>query len=650
MPQTFYIEADEEIISVIGRLRKSSAEENIFVFPKRALVLQSIVNLRLLQREAQKVGKKIVIVSQDEVGRMLAEKAGIAIENYSEDFSQKAAHLELISAAGAVPASASPKQGSREQSVPHSEAIGSSDFYALQSAPQAPAAPLTREASPATTLRIRNATPPKLTSLNSARLAEATTPVQREPVSRLGQYPASPSLSPLPPVSPVSSVPLAPIPSSFTASSPSTPQLERGDRLKNFYSGTRSLPPAAAAPNKAPKQQSVPVLGKKAHTIFFVLGGISILSLAGVLIFFFMPKAEVHVVPYKIIQPTDVELMGRADVSVPDDQAIPVRILEKDVAVTLTTATTGKSDGTNQKARGTVVIRNAYSADPQPLVATTRLETADGKLFRLVSGVTVPGMTTKDGAKEPGVIEANVVADQSGAEYNIDAAAFTIPGFKGGPKYGAFSAQSTKPMTGGGSGGTSDIAVVAKVDLDTAERDAKTKAKEDFMTAVRDELAPDERVLEEQMDIVLPAPITLPQVGTAANAIEYSATFKVRAFVFSEKSVQEKVDARSRKDVQGVAFKPVASSITYSDSVPNFSDGTLSLRAHALVTMESDIDRDKLRDKILGQNEDGIQQALGDFPEVKKISVTFRPQWFIHSIPTSQDRVFILVEPGEEGE
>ncbi|OGI24884.1 MAG: hypothetical protein A3E38_01335 [Candidatus Moranbacteria bacterium RIFCSPHIGHO2_12_FULL_54_9] len=84
--------------------------------------------------------------------------------------------------------------------------------------------------------------------------------------------------------------------------------------------------------------------------------------------------------------------------------------------------------------------------------------------------------------------------------------------------------------------------------------------------------------------------------------------------------------------------------------MPNFSDGTLSLRVHALVTMESDIDRDKLRDKILGQNEDGIQQALGDFPEVKKISVTFRPQWFIHSIPTSQDRVFILVEPGEEGE
>jgi len=89
MPQTFYIESDEEIISVIGRLRKSSAEENIFVFPKRALVLQSIINLRLFQREAEKLGKKITVISQDEVGRMLAEKAGIETGNYSEDVSQK---------------------------------------------------------------------------------------------------------------------------------------------------------------------------------------------------------------------------------------------------------------------------------------------------------------------------------------------------------------------------------------------------------------------------------------------------------------------------------------------------------------------------------------------------------------------------------
>ena len=64
MAQTFFIDSDEEIISVIGQLRKSSDPENYFVFPKRSLVLQSAVNLRLFQREAEKQGKKIIIVSQ----------------------------------------------------------------------------------------------------------------------------------------------------------------------------------------------------------------------------------------------------------------------------------------------------------------------------------------------------------------------------------------------------------------------------------------------------------------------------------------------------------------------------------------------------------------------------------------------------------
>ncbi len=95
MPQTFYIENDEEIISVIGRLRRSSSEENYFVFPKRALVLQSIVNLRLFQREAEKLGKRIVIVTQDEAGMLLAEKAGLTAERYTDDFSRAAEHIEL---------------------------------------------------------------------------------------------------------------------------------------------------------------------------------------------------------------------------------------------------------------------------------------------------------------------------------------------------------------------------------------------------------------------------------------------------------------------------------------------------------------------------------------------------------------------------
>ena len=636
MPQTFYIESDEEIISVIGRLRKSSAEENVFVFPKRALVLQSIINLRLFQREAEKLGKKIIIVSQDEVGKMLAEKAGIETESYSEDFSKKTPHLELTAQEENAPVQSIAKPVA--PGTLRSDAIGSSNFYATEAAPQISRESL-RVAEPSvSSLRVRNATPPKLISLNSKRF---------EGVGIAPQAIRTPVQAPAPAIVPVPSLPSA---RSFTVESKSTSQGQRDERLKNFYGNVRKAAVVAVLKQDPGQRGAVPITGKKAHKIFFLLGGISLLSLVGVTLFLFLPKAEIQVTPYAITQTMEAEMDGRSDISASGDGTLSVRMLEKEKEVTLTFATTGKSGGTNQKARGTVVIENNYSTDAQPLVATTRLETADGKLFRLVSGVVVPGMTNTGGKKEPGAIEASVMADQAGPEYNIDATTFTIPGFKGGPKYAAFSARSAKAMIGGGSGGLSDVAVVAKVDLETAEREAKEKAKEDFLGEMRSDLLPDEKVLDEEVEVALLAPATLPSVGTVANTFDYKATFKVRVFIFSEKAVKERVEAMSEKNLEGMKFKPVSSDITYSDSVPNFSDGTLRLKAHALLAMESDIDRDKLRGALLGKSEDGIKQVLESFPEVKKIKVVFHPQLFMKSIPSSSDRVFVLLEPGEKME
>jgi len=89
MPQTFYATQDEEILSIVGKLRSSELLENVFIIPKRALVLQSIVNLRMLAREAEKAGKQVVVVTQDENGRRLAEKAGLATRPYSEELSRE---------------------------------------------------------------------------------------------------------------------------------------------------------------------------------------------------------------------------------------------------------------------------------------------------------------------------------------------------------------------------------------------------------------------------------------------------------------------------------------------------------------------------------------------------------------------------------
>lgn len=641
MPQTFYIENDEEIISVIGRLRKSSEEENVFVFPKRALVLQSIVNLRLFQREAQRMGKRIAIVTQDEAGKKLAEKAGVEIRNYSDDFSKQASHLELSSTAPETVLAAAP-----EISNLRAKDIGSMDFYNAGEEAIVPSVSTPKTGAvvgSAQTLRIRDASPQKQTSLNSLRSVDEITNGKMLTPSPQMFHPS---------ISLEQSLPTPPLKNSF--SERDTTQSGREERLKNFFSGTISNKPKDIREKVVSKQAqiplqkaasmkvSVPVGSKKVGTIFFFLGGVSLLSLVGVALFLFLPKAEVHVVPHKVIQNIDLQFDGRSSSS--DPTSIPIRLVEREERVSFTIPATGTSTSSNQKARGTVILLNNFSSEAQPLVATTRLESPEGKIFRLTEGVTIPGQ--KNG--QPGTIQAAVIADQAGSEYNIAPGTFTIPGFKGGAKYTKFSAQSSKAMLGGGNGSGSDVSVIARVDIDKAENQAKDQAKQAYMEAIKSQLSSGERVLEEGMEIVSQSKSALPLVGTAASSFDFEDTFKVRAFIFSEKTIEEKVSAQGEQNIGGVPFKPTNIVLTYGESAPNFSDGSVRIKTHALVTLESVIDKDRLTAGLLGKDAEEISVALESFPEVKKIQIDFKPQWFSAVVPKSKDRVTIFIEEGEE--
>jgi hypothetical protein len=72
-----YLEADEEIPSVIDRLREEKSSSIMMVIPKSSILLQSVVNLKLILRLSQKLKKTIAIVSHDPIGRNLAAQVGI---------------------------------------------------------------------------------------------------------------------------------------------------------------------------------------------------------------------------------------------------------------------------------------------------------------------------------------------------------------------------------------------------------------------------------------------------------------------------------------------------------------------------------------------------------------------------------------------
>lgn len=82
---TIYIEPEEELTSIIERLSKNRAKEITIVVPKRAQLFQSIVNLKLLKKEAEKLEKKISIVTSDKFGQSLVAKANLSLGQEPEE-------------------------------------------------------------------------------------------------------------------------------------------------------------------------------------------------------------------------------------------------------------------------------------------------------------------------------------------------------------------------------------------------------------------------------------------------------------------------------------------------------------------------------------------------------------------------------------
>lgn len=79
MEETIYLETDEEITSVIDKLKSAESKSVKLMVPRGATILQSVVNLRLIKEEAYKLKKEIAIITSDKIGRRLASQVGLPV-------------------------------------------------------------------------------------------------------------------------------------------------------------------------------------------------------------------------------------------------------------------------------------------------------------------------------------------------------------------------------------------------------------------------------------------------------------------------------------------------------------------------------------------------------------------------------------------
>lgn len=74
-----YVDVDDEITTIIDKVRSSHSKILALVLPKRAATLQSAVNMKLLKKSADNASKHIVLITNEEVLMQLAANIGMYV-------------------------------------------------------------------------------------------------------------------------------------------------------------------------------------------------------------------------------------------------------------------------------------------------------------------------------------------------------------------------------------------------------------------------------------------------------------------------------------------------------------------------------------------------------------------------------------------
>lgn len=603
MHKTFYIDIDEEVTSIIDRLRKSPVKENILVIPQRSLILQSIVNLKLLEKEATKNKKQIMIVTQDSHGQALVEKAGILVQS----------SMEGIEEDNVVREDFEPKindANTKDKLVENMEKkeklkrLGSGEFFDISSKK-----------------KINNA---RTEITEQVNVKKSDIFPEMAEYNLVTEFKAKKDNSTRDNIEKLDSKREKELEKLFGKSSIKKEEIsENVQKINNFDYGSQN------SDNYNKK------VSRRVKKIFSLLGIVCFFSILAVAAYLFLPKVDVEVYPQTNIKEDDLEIIGVSDGNFGLDEKkliVSSRVVEANSSAVFSFDATGQKDVSDQKAHGTVVIYNEYSTASQQLVATTRLLTEDGKLFRLVAGVVVPGTSEIEGSVEPGKIEAEVVADQSGEEYNIEESKFSIVGFKGGPKYEKIYARSIAKMIGGGGTGEK-LSSISEEDVKLAKQKTEESARGQLMEKIKGKLEEEEVILDASIKEDIVSSAASPGEGMVADSFNYQVDLRAKAIVVSQKKIDELVAEYFLKKIDSEMII-AQNKIEYGNIDADFEKNSIIARVHAKSLFQAKIDEERLKAEILGKSTDHLKEIINEDAKIKKIEMIFYPDFLRGRIPS----------------
>lgn len=352
-----------------------------------------------------------------------------------------------------------------------------------------------------------------------------------------------------------------------------------------------------------------------------------------VVLYLSISRATIHVVPVPKTVSTDLSV-DVVPTPVEEGQMTGVVVEETFTKAKVFTLPSEGGTAVEQKAGGLVTLINKTNSS-QPLVATTRLLSEEGILFRLDATTSVPAN---------GQIEVMAHADKPGLSGEIGPTQFTIPGLPQSLQDDIY-AVSVDAMTGG----VAYVRTLSEQDLN----DAVTSLQNEMLEEAKSTLASgvDRAVfLSELYTVEVLERKSDTEPGTEAGTFTVSLTIEVAAVYYDAELLKSYVESELGLHVP-VGYEMVqvnrdamqtsieSASETKGEAVLDvYMDGTSAISENSEVLK---------KDRFLGRSEQEVITLLSVSEAVQEANVSFTPFW-LKRVPTLKDHITIdIKEPRE---
>lgn len=288
-------------------------------------------------------------------------------------------------------------------------------------------------------------------------------------------------------------------------------------------------------------------------------------------------------------------------------------------------------------ATGTITVSNAYSKSSQRLIKNTRFQDTSGKIYRIRESIVIPGFSESAAGKTPGTITVKVYADIPGAEQNISAGSFTVPGLKDKPDmHQAITATIATPISGGYVG---ERPVVSATDMKAAAASLESR----LQTLSKDEIAkkiPKGSVVLEGLAQNSFSEAHAVMDGEKAT-VAMDMTIKTPlfdAYELSKTIISIANPALAEHPAQLTSLSEVRAQLS-----SNTTDQEIAFTLSGSVPVRYDIKAESLASSLATVTRDDFQSRLKAFPEIQSAELNIRPFWR-NALPADPNDIIIIVK------